>query len=140
MLASNGEITAPYGVPTVPGVTCPSSITPAFSHSGVSAVTTRVDETPDADQSDHPPVADTMLDEADQPVVADRVEKPRDVGVQYPVHLAPVDPDRQRIQRVVLTAFRSEAIAEPQEIFLPDRVQHFDQRALDDLVLQRCYT
>src|SRR5208282_3975955 len=32
MSASSGEITAPCGVPTVAGVTSPSSITPTFSH------------------------------------------------------------------------------------------------------------
>jgi hypothetical protein len=39
----------------------------------------------------------------------------------------------------VLAAFGPEAVAEPQEVFFPDRIQHFDQRALDDLVLQRGY-
>src|ERR1700730_14214090 len=125
MLARSGEITAPCGVPTCPGVTCPSSITPAFQ--------------PLADQSDPPPISDPMFHEPDEPVVAHRVEKPGDVGIQYPVHLAPVDPDRQRVQRIVLTAPRPEPVAEPQEIFLPDRIQHFHQRALDDLVLQRRY-
>jgi hypothetical protein len=40
----------------------------------------------------------------------------------------------------MLSAPRPEPVAEPEEIFLPDRIQHFDQRALDDLVLQRGYT
>src|SRR4029077_16960162 len=38
---------------------------------------------------------------------------------------------------IMLATPRSEAVAEPQEVFLPDRVQHLDHRALDDLVLQR---
>ena len=66
-------------------------------------------------------------------------EEPGDVGIQYPVHLAPVDPDRQRVQRIVLSTPRPEPVAEPQENFLPDRIQHFYQRALDNLVLQRRY-
>lgn len=82
-------------------------------------------------------VADAVLDEADQPVVADRVEEPRDVGVHYPVHLCAIDPDRQRVQRKMLAPPWSEAVAEPEEVFLVDRVQHLDQRALDDLILQR---
>jgi hypothetical protein len=94
---------------------------------------------PFTDQSDHPPVADTVFDEADQPIVADRIEKARDVGVQYPVHLALADPDRQRVQRIVLATPWPESVAEPQEVFLPDRVQYFDQRTLDNLVLQRGY-
>ena len=36
MLASNGEITAPCGVPTVVSLHCPSSLTPAFNHFWIS--------------------------------------------------------------------------------------------------------
>jgi hypothetical protein len=79
-----------------------------------------------------------VLDEADQPLVADGVEEAGDVGVQYPVHLVLADPDRQRIQRIVLAASHPEPVAEPKEVLLPNRVQHFHQRTLDDLVLQRC--
>ena len=124
MFASNGEITAPCGVPTVP-----RRHLPVFHHPGLQ---------PFADQAQHPPIADTMFHETDQPLMVDRVEEPRDVGVQDPVHLAPVDPDRQRIQRIMLATPGPEPVAEPQEVFLPDRVQHFHQRPLDDLVLQRC--
>src|SRR5260221_9934400 len=81
-----------------------------------------------------------MLDELDQPLVADRIEEPRDIGVQYPVHLALADPDRQRIQRIMLATPRPKPIAEPQELFFPDGIQYFHQRALDDLVFQRCNT
>src|SRR5208282_2997843 len=45
--------------------------------------------------------------------------------------------DDHRIQRIVLTAFRSEAIREPEEIFLVDRAQHRRRRSLDDLVFER---
>src|ERR1700689_2689451 len=93
---------------------------------------------PLADQSDHPPVADPVFDEADQPFMTNRVEESGDVGVQYPVHLALADPHRQRVQRIVLATSRSKSVAKPEEVFLPYRVQHFYQRALDDLVLQRC--
>ena len=123
MFASSGEITAPCGVPTSPG--CHH---PVLRHPGLQ---------PFADQAHHAPVANTVFDEFDQPLVADRIEEPGDVGVQYPVHLAPVDPDRQRIQRIMLATPRPEPVAEPEEVLLPDRVQHFDQRALDYLVLQR---
>ena len=125
MFARSGEITAPCGVPTSPRCYLPVLHHPGFQ--------------PLADQSDHPPIADPVFHEADQPVVAHRIEEPGDVGIQYPVHLAPVDPDRQRVQRIVLAAPGPEPVAEPQEIFLPDRIQHFYQRALDDLVLQRRY-
>ncbi len=64
----------------------------------------------------------------------------RDVSVQYPVHLALTDPDRQRIQRIMLATPWPKSIAEPEEVFLPYRVQHFYQRALDNLVLKRRHT
>ena len=102
---------------------CPSS-----SHSGFQ---------PFADQADDALVADTVFDESDQPLVAYRVEEPRNVGVQYPVHLSAADPDREGVQRIVLAASRPEAVGEPEEVFLVDRVEHFHQRALDDLVFQR---
>ncbi len=92
---------------------------------------------PVADQPDHAAVADAVLDELDQPFMADRVEEPRNIGVQYPVHLRAFDSDRQRIQRVVLAAPRPEPIREPEEVLLVDRVQHLDERPLDDLILQR---
>jgi hypothetical protein len=44
--------------------------------------------------------------------MADRLEEPGDAGVQYPVHLALADPDRQRIQRIVLAAPWPEPVAE----------------------------
>ena len=123
MLASNGEITAPCGV--ADGSWCHL---PVFLDASCQPFT---------DQPDHPPVADTVFDEADQPLVADRVKEPRDIGVQYPVHLAAVDANRQGVQRIVRAAPRPESMAEPKEVSLPDGVQYFHQRALDDLVFQR---
>ena len=91
---------------------------------------------PFPDQADDARIADPVLNETDQPVVADRIEKRPDIGVQYPVHLAAADPDHQRIQRIVLAAPRPEPVREPEEIFLVDRVQHHGDRPLDDLVFQ----
>src|SRR5260370_20222703 len=54
-----------------------------------------------------------------------------------PVHLLPLNPDRQRVQRIMLTASRPEPIGEPQEIHLIDSVQHLDDRPLDHFVFQR---
>src|SRR6185437_6796715 len=84
---------------------------------------------PFLDQADDAPVADTVLREADQPFLAYRIEE---TGVQYPVHLGAGDPHRQRVQRIVLAAPRPEPIREPEEVLLLDRVQHHDDRALDD--------
>ncbi len=92
---------------------------------------------PFADQTDHAPVADAVFQGTDQPFVAERVEEPRNIGVQYPVYLRAGDPGRQRVQRIVLAAPRPEPIREPEEVCLVDRVQHLDNGPLDNLVLQR---
>ena len=76
-----------------------------------------------------------MLDELDQPLMADRVEEPRDIGVENPLHVACLDPERERVQRIVLAAPRSEPIAEPQELRLVDWREDGYHRCLDNLVL-----
>src|SRR5882757_9933792 len=121
MFASRGEATPPCGVPVSVWVTSPSSITPAFSHF--------------ADQANDAAVTDPVLDEADQPLVADRIKEPGNVGFQYPVHPRVADPDGERVQCIMRTASGPEPVREPEEIFLVDRVQHLDHRTLDDLVL-----
>jgi hypothetical protein len=52
-----------------------------------------------------------MLDETDQPTLADFIEKGSDVRVKNELHLLVGDPDRQSVQRIVLAALRPEAIA-----------------------------
>src|SRR6476660_191088 len=92
---------------------------------------------PFLDQADDAPVADPVLQEADQPVMTDLIEERPDVGVQYEAHLLAADPDTESIQRIVRAAPGSEPAAEPEEVLLVDRVQQRDHRPLDDLVLQR---
>ena len=77
-----------------------------------------------------------MLHEANQPLLADFVEKASDVGVQYEVHLRAGDADHQRIQRIMLAAFRSEPIREPEELLLVDHAQHYRRRPLYDLIFE----
>ena len=102
--------------------------TPLFEHARLQ---------PLADQAQHAPVPDPVLQEPHQPGMAHAVEERPDVGIQDPVDLPPVDPDHERVQRMVLAAPRPEAIGEAEEVRLVDGVQHFHHRALDDLVLQR---
>src|SRR5712671_1918379 len=133
MLASSGEITAPCGVPTVAGLTCPSSITPTFSHLRIRRTIRR-----------SPIRCSTKRINQSWLTVS---KEAADVGVQYPVHLRARDPDRQRVREpsahgldpwgIMLAAPRPEPVREPEEVFLVDRVQHLDHRSLDDLVLQR---
>ena len=51
-------------------------------------------------------IADPVLDEPDQPVLADRVEERPDVGVEDPVDPLLADPERERVQRIVLATLR----------------------------------
>src|ERR1700704_3688550 len=121
MFASRGEATPPCGVPVSVWVTSPSSITPAFSHLRIRRMTRR-----------SPTRCSTKRI---NPLVADRIEEPGNVGVQYPVHPRVADPDGAGVQCIMRTASGPEPVREPEEIFLVDRVQHLDHRTLDDLVL-----
>ena len=56
---------------------------------------------------------------------------------KYEVHAFAGDPDAQRVQRVMRAPPGSKPVAEAEEVFLVDRVQHRRRRPLDDLVLQR---
>src|SRR5215472_6399941 len=77
-----------------------------------------------------------MLQEADQPLLADLIEKAPDVNLEYPVHLCAADPDDQRVQRIMLASSRSEAIRKYEEVGLVDRVQHCDRRPLYEFIFQ----
>jgi hypothetical protein len=65
-----------------------------------------------------------------------RVEERSDVGVQYPAHPPAVDPDTERIQRIVRAAPTPESVRESEEVFLVDHIQQRDHRPLEDLVLK----
>jgi hypothetical protein len=93
---------------------------------------------PFLDQTDDAPVADPVLQETDQPLLADRVKERPDVGVHDIAHLLAVNPDTECIQRVMRAAPGPESIREPEEVFLVDRVQQRDRRPLDNLVLRGC--
>src|ERR1700738_4271981 len=91
---------------------------------------------PFADQADDAPVADPMLHEPDEPFLVHRVEERLDVGVQYEAHLLAVDPDAERIQRIVRAASRPEPVRDSEELFLVDRIQQRAPRPWDDLAPQ----
>ena len=91
---------------------------------------------PFLDQTDHARVTDPMLHELDEPLVAHRVEERADVGVQDVVHLLALNPNHERIHRIMRAASGSESIREPEEVFLVDRVEHRGCRPLDDLVFK----
>ena len=73
----------------------------------------------------------------EQPFVVKMIEKSPNVRVQHPVHLLPRDPDRQRIQRLMLAAPRPETIRESQKVLFVNLVEDGDHGLLNNLVLQR---
>jgi site-specific DNA recombinase len=91
---------------------------------------------PFPDEPQDPLIRDAMLDELMHPPVVDGVVEATDVRVEYPVHLPLLDPDRQRIQRVMRAAPGPEPVRETEEVHLVDGVQHRDDGPLEDLVLQ----
>lgn len=68
---------------------------------------------PFLDEPEDARVTDPVLQEADDPLLGNFREERPDVGVEYVVHLLAADPDDERIQRIVLAAFRPEPIREP---------------------------
>ena len=78
-----------------------------------------------------------MFEGPGEPFFAHRVEELRNVGVDNVIHLPGVDGRRQGVERVVRSPPRPESVAEAEEVFLVDRIQHVGHGALNDLVLQR---
>ena len=65
----------------------------------------------------------------------DVIEKSTDVRIQHIVHPPPLERDRQRIQRLMLAAPRSESIREAPKVLLVNPIEDGDDGLLDDLVL-----
>ena len=92
---------------------------------------------PLADQPQDPFIRDPVPEEPLKPASVKLPEEVADIRVQHPAHLVLVDPGRQRVQRVMRLSARPEPVRDPPEIRLEYGVQHFRQRSLNDLVLQR---
>src|SRR5262245_1978467 len=59
---------------------------------------------PLVDQPNEPAIADPMFNEPDQPFMTHRVDERPDVGIESPVDPAPANPERERVQCIMLTA------------------------------------
>jgi hypothetical protein len=81
---------------------------------------------PFADRAQHPPVRDPVLEELQHPPAVDGVLDATDVRVEQPVHLPPVDPGRERIQRAMRAAPSPEPVAEAEEVRPVDGVERLD--------------
>src|SRR6266536_3311694 len=79
---------------------------------------------PLADQAQHAPIRDPVLEEPLQPALIEPGEEVADVHVEHPVHLPPFDPDRERIQCVMRAAPGPKPVGKAEEVRLVDRVQH----------------
>src|SRR4029077_1594254 len=78
-----------------------------------------------------------MLDELHRPFVAQVIEEATDVGIEHPVHPLSLDAHRQRVQRLVRAASRTEPIRKALEVDLIDLVEDRHYGLLNDFVLQR---
>ena len=58
---------------------------------------------PLTDKAKYTLIANTVFNKPHHPTLIDVVKEPFDVGVQYPVHRLGFDPDRQGVQRIVLS-------------------------------------
>src|SRR5205085_10422936 len=92
---------------------------------------------PFLDQPKYSSVGNAMLEKTHRPFVVHVVKEPTDVSIQHPVHLLSLDPNRQRIQRLMLASFRSRAIRKAPKIHLVNLIKNGDHGVLNDLVLQR---
>src|SRR5665213_1849445 len=92
---------------------------------------------PLSNQSNYSPIADAVFEETDEPVMIHRIKERPEVSVDDEVHGRSRDRVRKRVERIVLPSAGTKSVREPEEIFLIDRVENFDHRALDDFVLQR---
>ena len=86
------------------------------------------------DQADDPAITDPVFDESDQPFSAKRIEERLDIGVKDPVDFARLDPVRERVQGIVLSAPGSEPVTKSQELRLVDRREDRNHRCLDDFI------
>ena len=85
----------------------------------------------------HPGVRHPVPDKLPQPFVVDGVKEATNVRVEHPVHVSPTTSDRERVKRLMLITPGPETVGEAKKILLVNGVQNFDDRPLDNFVLQR---
>ena len=92
---------------------------------------------PFLDQPQDPLVRDPVLKEPLQPLMVKAGKVLTEIRVEHPIHALSLDPERERIQRMMRAATRPVPIRKTKKVRLVDAVQHFDHRPLEDLVLKR---
>jgi site-specific DNA recombinase len=94
---------------------------------------------PFLDEPQNARIGYAMLNHFHHPPMIDIVEKSTDVCVQHIVHLLLRQRYRQRIQRLMLAAPRTEPIGESQKVFLVNLIEDGRHGQLDKFVLQGRY-
>ena len=136
MLANNGEMTAPCGVPAHSPSKDGRPPTPYGSpplhalHDVLAQIA--------LDQLQDAPIADLLFYPRHQPVVRDRVEIAFQVGVHH-VGVAFLQQPIDFPQRILATSSRTEAVAALPERRLKDRFNRHFERCLHDAVLHAWY-
>src|SRR6266700_3558684 len=123
MLASNGEIEPPCGVPFSPSCHRPSSRTPAFQ--------------PCLYQLQHSLITDSKLHETHEPFVAQTSEEVPNIHLQNMLHLPPVQNLVDRRQRVMTAQPWPETERAFQKILLVNFIQNLRHRRLNRTINHR---
>src|ERR1700751_1771597 len=137
MFAKSGLMTAPCGVPSSVTIKRPCSSTPAVSHFAINLMIRR-----SPIRCSMKRISQDWLTLSKKDWTSQSSTQSISRSAAAPDHWSivenapPADPERERIQRLVLIALRSEPVAEAQELRLIDRRQDYHHRRLDDLVLQ----
>ena len=76
---------------------------------------------PLSDESEHPPIGDTMLEESHHPIVINSVEVSRNIRIEYPADLLETNCGSQDIERHMRLTSWSKPVAEAEEVRLVGR-------------------
>ena len=91
---------------------------------------------PFLDEPHDAPVRYPMLEEPDQPLMRQPIEKAAHVQVQHPVHTSLMESTVQGVQRFMLAASWPEPIREAEEIGFVDVVEYFHRRSSEQACLR----
>src|SRR5450759_2182058 len=91
---------------------------------------------PFANQADDTGIAHAVLDKFHDPFLAHLVKEPSDVRIEYPVHSPPVEPNTERIQRLVRVSTGPEPIRKATKIRLIYFIEDGRHCLLNNFVLQ----
>ena len=92
---------------------------------------------PFLDQAKYSVIGHPMLDELKSSIRGSCYRRSLDVRIEHPVHLLPLQSNRERIERLMRTATRTEPVGEALEVDLINLIEDRHHCLLDDFVFQR---